>query len=256
MNIFTKQDYEAFRTLRITHMAQAFEALLAQETNELVEPENLFRQAATDALDLRRSNKIERLIKQAGFAFADAAIEQLDYRTEREAINPIRIKRYAKNDWGRDPVNLVITGASGSGKTYLACALGIAACHQEHTVKYWRTDQLALELLLVQDDLIAQKQLLNSLSDVDLLILDDFMAVGIDPRAVAGMFHLLANRDRRLPTMILAQTGPDYWIEAIHDRVTADSIVNRLANNSRRINLGSVDMRREMSLKERQGEDF
>lgn len=103
MNIFTQQDYEAFRTLRITHMAQAFGALLAHEANELVEPENLFRQAATDALDLRRSNKIEQLIKQDGFPFADAAIEQLEYRTEREAINPIRIKRYAKNDWGATP---------------------------------------------------------------------------------------------------------------------------------------------------------
>lgn len=156
----------------------------------------------------------------------------------------------------RDPVNLVTTGASGIGKTYLACALGIAACHQEHTVKYWCTFQLALELLLVQDDLIAQKQLLNSLSDVDLLFQDDFLAVWIDPGALAGLFHLLANRDRRLSTMILAQTGPDYWIELIHDRVTADLIVNRLANTFRRNNLGSVDMRRELSLKDGQGEDF
>lgn len=252
MSIFTKEDYEKFRTLRITSVATIFETILEEEENERLTPESLFLQAVDQALEERRGNRIQKLITQAKFPFPDAAIEELDYRQSREGINPVKIGRYARNDWSRDPVNVVITGASGSGKTHLACAIGISACRNEHSVRYWRMDQLALELLTVHDDHIAHRALLNELTEVDLLIIDDLLTVGVDPRATNDLFSVLADRDGRLPTMVLSQSGPEYWVQMIHDRVAADSIVNRLANNSRRINLGSVDMRRERNLFQRQ----
>ena len=67
--------------------------------------------------------------------------------------------------------------------------------------------------------------------------------MGIDSDAAADLFAVLADREHRLPTMIAAQSGPGYWVEALPDRVAADSIVNRLANHARKINLGQVDMR-------------
>ena len=70
----------------------------------------------------------------------------------------------------------------------------------------------------------------------------DFLTVGIDPDAASDLFAVLANREHRLPTMIAAQSGPGYWLEALPDRVAADSIVNRLANHARKINLGQIDM--------------
>ena len=93
-------------------------------------------------------------------------------------------------------------------------------------------------------DGIAHQKLLNDLSNTDLLIIDDFLTVGIDHDAASDLFAILANREHRLPTMIAAQSGPGYWVEALPDRVAADSIVNRLANHARTINLGTIDMRR------------
>ena len=85
---------------------------------------------------------------------------------------------------------------------------------------------------------------MNELSEVDLLIIDDFLTVGIDSDAASDLFAVLANREHRAPTMIVSQSGPAYWVEALPDRVAADSIVNRLAHHAREIKLGSVDMRK------------
>ena len=105
-------------------------------------------------------------------------------------------------------------------------------------------DRIARKLVLARSDAIAHQQLLNELSNVDLLVIDDFLTVGIDHDAAADLFAILANRDHRLPTMIASQTGPAHWVAELPDRIAADSIVNRLANRARTINLGDIDMRK------------
>ena len=86
--------------------------------------------------------------------------------------------------------------------------------------------------------------MLGELSETDLLIIDDFLTVGIDSDAASDLFAVLANREHRLPTVIASQTGPAHWLGELPDRVAADSIVNRLANHARTITLGQIDMRR------------
>ncbi|WP_250636038.1 ATP-binding protein [Arthrobacter alpinus] len=88
------------------------------------------------------------------------------------------------------------------------------------------------------------QNLLNKLSSVDLLIVDDFLTIGIDETAANDLFTILVNRDQRLPTMIASHSGPRYWIESLPERAAADSIVNRLASRARTISLGVIDMRR------------
>lgn len=241
--IFTSVDYDKFRALRVTHVATRLEELIKDEANDDLTPEKLFLTAVDEALDARRANKIEKLIRAAGFPILDATIAEIDYR-EGRGINQVRMRRYGDHDWRADPVNLLVISPTGGGKTYLACAIGIAACHNEHTVTYLRMDDLARRLVLARTDAIAHQQLLNKLSNVDLLVIDDFLTVGIDQDAAADLFAILANRDHRLPTLIASQTGPAHWVGELPDRVAADSIVNRLANRSRTINLGQIDMRK------------
>lgn len=240
---FTSIDYDKFRALRVTHIATRLEELIADEANDTLTPEQLFLTAVDDALEVRRANKIDKLIKAARFPIPRASVAEIDYRDGR-GLTAVRMRRYAGHDWRADPTNVLIVSPTGGGKTYVACAIGIAACHTEHAVCYTRMDDLARRLVIARSDGIAHQQLLNDLSNTDLLIIDDFLTVGVDPAAANDLFAVLANREHRLPTMIASQTGPAHWVEALPDRVTADSIVNRLANHARTINLGQIDMRK------------
>ncbi|MDQ0277123.1 DNA polymerase III delta prime subunit [Arthrobacter silviterrae] len=96
--MFTSIDHEKFRALRITHVATRFEELINDESNDELTPEQLFLTAVDDALDMRRANRIEKLIRQAGFPIPTASIAEIDYR-EGRGINPNRMKRYAAHDW-------------------------------------------------------------------------------------------------------------------------------------------------------------
>ncbi|WP_369681057.1 ATP-binding protein [Enteractinococcus helveticum] len=184
-----------------------------------------------------------------------ASIAELDYQPGR-GITKVRMQRYGAHDWSADPMNLLITSPTGGGKTYLTCAIGIAACHNGHSVYYTRMDDLARKLVIARTDGIAHQKLLNTLSDTEVLILDDFLTVGIDTNAASDLFAVLANREHRLPTIISSQTGPAHWVDILPDRVAADSIVNRLANNARKINLGDIDMRQHQQLKTQSRKDY
>lgn len=252
---FTSIDYDKFRALRVTHVATRLEELIRDEANDELTPEQLFLTAVDDALELRRAHKIDKLIRQARFPIPDASVAEVDYR-EGRGITPVRMRRYAAHDWRADPTNLLIISPTGGGKTYLAYALGIAACHNEHAVTYARMDDLARRLVIAHGDGIAHQKLLGELSETDVLILDDFLTVGIDSDAASDLFAILANREHRLPTIIASQTGPAHWVAELPDRVAADSIVNRLANHARTINLGQIDMRRLRHDHARAHEDY
>lgn len=255
MGMFTSTDYDKFRTLRITHVATRFEELIADEVNDTLTPEQLFLTAVDDALEQRRANHIAAAIRRAKFPLPQASIAEIDYREGRD-LNPTRMRRYAAHDWQNEITNLLVLSPTGGGKTYLVCAIGISACQNGHTVMYTRMDELARRLVLSRSDGIAHQQLLIDLSETDLLIIDDFLTVGIDPDAASDLFTVLANREHHRPTLIASQSGPDYWATALPDRVAADSIVNRLATNARTINLGQVDMRRQRGTETRSSADY
>lgn len=153
-------------------------------------------------------NRIDKLIRQAGLPIPTATIAEIDYR-EGRGINPTRMRRCGNHDWRSEPTNLLVTSPTGGGKTYLVCAIGIAACHREHDVAYLRLDDLARRLIIARADGIAHQNLLTQLSDTDLPIIDDFLTVGIDPEAASDLFAILANREHRLPTLIASHSGPD-----------------------------------------------
>ena len=105
-----------------------------------------------------------------------------------------------------------------------------------------QTDELARDLAIARTD-HRPPNLIDRLSTIDLLIIDDFLTVSIDPEAGNDLFAILANRNERLATIIASQTGPT-WVDALPDRVAADSIVDRLAHHARRIELGGIDIKK------------
>lgn len=109
--MFTSIDYDKFRALRVTHVATRLEELLRDEANDDLTPEQLFLTAVDDTLEQRRLNKIDRLIRQAGFPIPHATIAEIDYR-EGRGITPVRMKRYANHAWRADATNLLIVLAN------------------------------------------------------------------------------------------------------------------------------------------------
>lgn len=100
---------------------------------------------------MRASNRIDKLIRAAGFPIPSASIAELDY-TEGRGLNKITMARYATHDWAVEQRNILITSPTGGGKTYIACAIGIAACYNEHQVIYTRMDELARKLMVARSD--------------------------------------------------------------------------------------------------------
>ena len=164
--MFTSIDYDKFRSLRVTHVATRLEELIQDEANDTLTPEQLFLTAVDDALESRRINKVDKLIRQAAFPIPGATVAEVDYRDGR-GITPVRMRRYAAHDWRADATNLLIISPTGGGKTYLACALAIGACQSEHSVLYFRMDDLARRLVIARGDGIAHQKLLNELSNID-----------------------------------------------------------------------------------------
>lgn len=195
------------------------------------------------------------LIRKARFPIPQASIAEIRYDHSRN-LNPTRMRRYSQHGWSADPTNLLILSATGGGKTYLACAIGIAACHNEHSACHHRMDELARALAVTRANSYTHQQHLRELIDADLLIIDDFLTVGIDQNTTGDLFAILASRDGQVPTLIASQSGPGYWVETILDQVAADSIVNRLTRNARRIELGRVDMRELVAAEHRSDTTF
>src|SRR5699024_1512534 len=125
-----------------------------------------------------------------------ASIAELDYQPGR-GITKVRMQRYGAHDWSADPMNLLITSPTGGGKTYLACAIGLAACHNGHSVHYTRMDDLARKLVIARTDVIAHQLLLHTLSDTEVLIVDHFLPVCIDTDAASALFAVRANPEQR-----------------------------------------------------------
>lgn len=232
-----------------------FEDLITDEANDELTPEQLFLTATADALELRREHRVNAMIKKAGFPLPTASVAEINY-WEGRGITKVRMQRYATHDWASETLNVIITSPSGGGKAYLACALGIAACQNGHSVIYTRMDDLARALVIARSDSIKHQAMLNEYSNASLLCIDDFLTVGIDPDAAADLFTILANREHKAATMIASQSGPDYWIDVLPDKVATDLILNRLVNHTKKITLGEIDVRRERNEQARQTDNY
>ena len=117
--MFTSEDHEKFRTLRIAHLAVRFEELITDEANDELTPEQIFLTAVDDALHQRRAHRIDKLIRAARFPIPQASVAEINYQ-EGRGITPVRMKRYAAHQWRQDPTNLLVISPTGGGKTYLA----------------------------------------------------------------------------------------------------------------------------------------
>jgi len=233
------------RDLKLGGMAAALESQQAQLStyDGLSFTERLALLVDQERL-LRDHRKRDRLVRQAQLKLA-ASVADIDYQHQRN-INKSQIAQLAQPDWLDRGQNLLITGPCGSGKTYLACALGHNACLHGYSVRYYRLSRMMLELTQAKAD-GSYRQRLKQLAKVQLLILDDWGLEPLQPAQRHDLLEIMDDRHGQTSTLLISQLPTDQWYSSIGDNTLADAILDRLMHNAHRLNLKGESMRKKQA---------
>lgn len=189
----------------------------------------------------RRNRRLERALKAAKLRFP-ATVEGIDFRRHR-GLERAQILSLAESHWVDAHHSVVVVGATGLGKTYLACALANAAIRRGHSALYLRTPRLLDEVALARADgrLV---RLLASWARVDVLLIDDFLIRPLGPDQAADVLEVIEDRVQRRSTLVTSQLPVAMWHGALGEPTVADGILDRLLENVHRIELHGESMRR------------
>lgn len=192
----------------------------------------------------REQRKQQRLIQQARFKL-NACVQDIDYQHPRN-LKKSQLAQLAQGGWINRSQNLLLTGPCGSGKTYLACALGHNACMQGYSVRYYRLSRLLLELTQTKADGTYHKKL-QQLAKIQLLIIDDWGLETLNSAQRNNLMEIMDDRHGDTSTVVISQLPTDQWYANIGDNTLADAILDRLMHNSHRLLLKGESMRKTMS---------
>lgn len=189
----------------------------------------------------RYNNKLNRLTKQAGFK-QQACFEQLGFDHTRGLDKNLLLKLQGC-DWVKKSRNLIITGPTGTGKSFVACALGHQTCVNELKTAYFTTNNLLDKLVYAKAD-GSYFKLVGSISKSKLLIIDDFGLRKIDHKQCAMLLDIIDDRHGKTSTLITSQLPVKSWYECFAEPTIADAILDRLVNGAYRIELFGESMRK------------
>jgi DNA replication protein DnaC len=192
----------------------------------------------------RENNRLQRLLKAARF-HQQACIEDLDLAPSR-GLDRRLVLELAEGQWVRHHLNAIVLGPTGAGKSYLACALGQAACRQHLSVRYVRTSRLLDELTHAHAD-GSYPKLLHTLARVDLLIFDDWMRDALTAKQTRDLLEVLDDRYGRRSTLLAGQVPVAEWHSRFPDPTLADAILDRLVHNAYRLELKGESQRKARS---------
>ena len=231
--MLTNPTIETLKSLKLHGMLQALEeqqqtpAIQALSFEErialIVDRERLYR-------DNQRKS---RLLRSAHLKVAAACIEDINYKAAR-GLDKKQIATLATGEWIRRSQNVLITGATGSGKTWLSCALAQQCCRQGASVTYWRVPRLIEELRVAHGD-GSYIKFLKSTAKASLLVLDDWGLTALSTQDRADLLEILDDRVNAGATLITSQLPVDTWHSYLGDPTLADAILDRLVHQSHRI---------------------
>lgn len=233
---------EQLRSLRLSPFANALELQRQQPTtfNELGFEERLTLLLDHELIE-RENARVKRLRRQAKFRL-DAPPEKLNYSIERGLIKS-EIAPLISGSYLQLKQNILITGKTGCGKTYLACALGEQGCRQQYRVRYYRLGRLLDALIAARVD-GSYTLLMNQLSKVELLILDDWGLEKMNARQASELLEVIEDRYQVNSTIIASQVPVKEWHQLISNPTIADALLDRLIHNSYKIDLDGDSQRK------------
>ena len=236
-----EQTLNRLRELRLTGMADALEGQQAVPDIQSLAFEDRFTLLVEREVTVREGRRLTRLLRQAKLRI-QASVEDLDLRSPRGLDRSV-ILRLGGCDWIRSHQVVLVTGATGTGKTYLACALAQAACRQGLSARYFRLSRLLEALVMARAD-GSYAKFMDRLQRTDLLVLDDFGLASLSEAERRDLLEVLEDRTGRRATLMTSQLPLEHWHDVVGDATFADAILDRLVHHAHRIPLKGPSMRR------------
>ena len=233
---------QTLKALRLPGMATAFEEQHTSAAAASLSFDERFTMLVDREQTWRENRRVARLLREAKLKSAQACLEDVRYGGGRK-LDRALIAQFANGQWISAHQNLVITGATGCGKTWLACALGNAACRQGRSVAYVRAPRLFEELRIAHGDGSFGKRLAG-LAKTDLLILDDWGLAPLNQAERNDLLELLDDRVGTRSTLITSQLPVEHWHAYLNDPTLADAILDRVLHAAHKLPLAGESLRK------------
>lgn len=236
------QILDKMKQMRLSGMARAFEQTLQSGKNQKFTADEMISHLIDSEWDERYNRKLDRTVKMARFRYK-SSIEQLSLDDGRLDRN--QIERLASCDFIKRKENIIITGSTGVGKSYLASALGHQACSLGYKVLYQHSSKLFARLKIAKADGSILKELLK-IEKQHILLIDDFGIQPLDNQSRSILMEIIEDRHGKGSTIITSQVPVNLWHEIIGEPTIADAILDRIVHDAHRIEMTGESMRKKM----------
>jgi DNA replication protein DnaC len=233
--MLTQNTLETLRHLKLHGMTQALEEQRdTPNTHALAFEERLALLVDRERL-YRQNSRYRGLLRDARLKVAQACVEDINYKTHR-GLDKSQLAALADGAWIQRGQNLLLTGPTGSGKTWIACALAHQACRHGLSARYWRVPRLFEEIRTAHGD-GSYLKLLKRLAKTPILVLDDWGLTALSTQDRADLLEILDDRVNARSTVICSQLPVDTWHAYLGEPTLADAILDRLVHHSHRLEL-------------------
>tara|TARA_Y100000814_G_scaffold284277_1_gene251067 strand:- start:704 stop:1435 length:732 start_codon:yes stop_codon:yes gene_type:complete len=233
---------EKLLTLKLPAFISVLDEIEKNDSYQLSIDEALDMMVEREIL-LRENKRLDRLLKAAKLRYPNACTADIDYGAQRK-FNKSQMRQLTHCKWVTKKRNILFTGPTGTGKSYLACALGHQACQMGHKVKYARINRLTEQLRLSHAD-GSYGKLLDQIAKFQVLILDDWGIDQLDRQARRDLLEVLEDRYAKSSTIITSQLPIEKWHHFIGDDTIADAVCDRVINNAYKIEITGDSMRKQ-----------
>lgn len=230
------------REMRLPGMAQTWQSLMESRQASSLDITDGLRLLVQGEIDMRRANRNKRLLHNAYFRY-DVSVDELAYNSAR-GLDKSFVTQLCSGEYIRRGMPVIITGATGTGKSWLASALGNHACISGFKTRYWSILKLMEELTMARVER-RLKQALEKIASYDLLIIDDFGIKKLNNEQILDLMEIIEDRHGRKATIIVSQIPVSDWYDCLETNTTAaDAILDRLIHSAIRFELKGDSLRK------------
>jgi DNA replication protein DnaC len=234
---------EKLKQLRLAAMADAWAAQQAQPQIAALSFDERFGMLVDAEWMHRENTRLSRALKEAKLRVSNACVEDIDYSSKRE-LDKALVRQLGSCRWVMEHQNIVVTGKTGTGKTYIACALAQQACRKGFRAIYRRAPRLYQELTLAKAD-GTYARLLSRFARTDVLVIDDFALAPLTAEQRNDLLEIVEDRYGNRSTIFASQLDAARYHEYLGDPTVADAVCDRLLHNAHRVVLKGPSRRKE-----------